>query len=57
MIDKKKLKLLGVAILGSVIGYTVISLFILPVTILQYIAIEAIISILHLMYNTAKSAD
>jgi|APFre7841882793_1041355.scaffolds.fasta_scaffold26254_1 hypothetical protein len=57
MIDKRKLKLLGVAILGSVIGYTVISLFILPVTILQYIAIEAIISILHLMYNTAKSAD
>jgi hypothetical protein len=57
MIDKKKLKLLGIAILGSVIGYTVISLFILPVTILQYIAIEAIISILHLMYNTAKSAD
>jgi hypothetical protein len=57
MIDKKKLKLLGVAILGSVIGYTVISLFVLPVTILQYIAIEAIISILHLMYNTAKSAD
>ena len=57
MIDKKKLKLLGVAILGSVIGYTVISLFILPITILQYIAIEAIISILHLMYNTAKSAD
>jgi hypothetical protein len=57
MIDKRKLKLLGIAILGSVIGYTVISLFILPVTILQYIAIEAIISILHLMYNTAKSAD
>jgi hypothetical protein len=57
MIDKRKLKLLGVAILGSVIGYTVISLFILPVTILQYTAIEAIISILHLMYNTAKSAD
>jgi hypothetical protein len=57
MIDKRKLKLLGVAILGSVIGYTMISLFILPVTILQYIAIEAIISILHLMYNTAKSAD
>jgi len=57
MIDKRKLKLLGVAILGSVIGYTVISLFVLPVTILQYIAIEAIISILHLMYNTAKSAD
>jgi hypothetical protein len=57
MIDKKKLKLLGIAILGSVIGYTVISLFVLPVTILQYIAIEAIISILHLMYNTAKSAD
>jgi hypothetical protein len=57
MIDKKKLKLLGVAILGSVIGYTVISLFVLPLSILQYIAIEAIISILHLMYNTAKSAD
>ena len=57
MIDKKKLKLLGIAILGSVIGYLVITLFVIPLTILQYIAIEAIISILHLMYNTAKSAD
>jgi hypothetical protein len=57
MIDKKKLKLLGVAILGSVIGYLVITMFVIPLTILQYIAIEAIISILHLMYNTAKSAD
>ena len=57
MIDKKKLKLLGIAILGSVIGYLVITLFVIPLSILQYIAIEAIISILHLMYNTAKSAD
>ena len=57
MIDKKKLKLLGIAILGSVIGYSVITLFVIPLTVLQYIAIEAIISILHLMYNTAKSAD
>ena len=57
MIDKSKLKLLGIAILGSVIGYSVISLFVIPLTVLQYIAIEAIISILHLMYNTAKSAD
>ena len=57
MIDKNKLKLIGIAILGSVIGYSVITLFIIPLTVLQYIAIEAIISILHLMYNTAKSAD
>jgi hypothetical protein len=56
MIDKSKLKLLGIAILGSVIGYSVISLFVIPLTVLQYIAIEAIISILHMMYNTAKSA-
>lgn len=57
MIDKSKLKLLGIAILGSVIGYSVISLFVIPLTVLQYIAIEAIISILHMMYNTAKSAQ
>lgn len=57
MIDKNKLKLLGVAILGSVIGYLVITMFVITLTVLQYIAIEAIISILHLMYNTAKSAD
>jgi hypothetical protein len=57
MIDENKLKLIGIAILGSVIGYSVITLFIIPLTVLQYIAIEAIISVLHLMYNTAKSAD
>ena len=57
MINKSKLKLLGIAILGSAIGYSVITLFIIPLTVLQYIAIEAIISVLHLMYNTAKSAD
>lgn len=52
---KNKIILWIAAILGSIIGYFTISLFIIDVTILQYIAIEAIISILHLMYNTVKS--
>lgn len=48
-------KLLLVAILGTLIGYYVTNTFIQSMSFLQFIAIEFVVSILHLLYNIAKS--
>jgi len=43
-----------IALLGSVMGFFVINIFITPLSISSYIGIELIISLLHAMYNKAK---
>lgn len=50
----KNVILTFLAILGSVICFYIIDMFILPVTIGKYIAIELVISMFHYMYNKAK---
>ena len=50
----KNVILTFLAIIGSIIAFFIVDLFIVTVTIGQYIAIEVIISILHYMYNKAK---
>jgi hypothetical protein len=42
------------AIWGSILSYFIISLFIVPITVGKYIAIEVVISFLHYMYNKVK---
>jgi len=49
-----KYKLLIIALAGSVLSYYIINLFINPITILQYLGIETIITIFHTLYNKAK---
>jgi hypothetical protein len=49
-----KYKLLIIALVGSVLSYYIINLFISPITILQYLGIEIIITIFHTLYNKAK---
>lgn len=50
----KNVILTFLAIIGSVISFYIVDLFIVPVTIGKYIAIEFVITMLHFMYNRAK---
>jgi len=49
-----KFKLLIIALVGSVLSYYIINLFLFPINILQYIGIEVVISIFHAMFNKIK---
>ena len=46
--------LIIIAILGSLCGFAIVDLFILKITIIQYLFIEGIISGFHWLYNKAK---
>jgi hypothetical protein len=50
----KRTMLLLLAILGTVLGYMSLNLFIVTVSFMQYIGIEIVLSLLHWMYNRAK---
>lgn len=50
----KKFMLFMMAIVGSVIGFAIISIFILDMSVGQYILIELVITALHWLYNKAK---
>lgn len=51
-----KFKLLIAAVLGSILGYFLINLFIVTVNIPQYIGIEAVVTIFHMIYNKLKAS-
>jgi hypothetical protein len=48
------LKLLPAAILGTVISYFIINWFIVPISFLGYLGIEATITLFHSLYNVLK---
>jgi hypothetical protein len=50
----KNVILTFLAILGTMISFFIVDMFIIPITIGKYIAIEVVISVLHYMYNKAK---
>jgi Flp pilus assembly protein TadB len=52
-----KLKILIIAMMGTLIGYTVVNLLIIPMTFWQYFGIEVIITVLHMLYETAKQRE
>ena len=43
------------AIIGTLISFNIVNIFIISTTVGQYLAIEVVISILHFMYNKAKT--
>jgi hypothetical protein len=51
----KNVVLTFLAMLGTVLSFSIVNMFIIPITIGKYIAIEVVISILHYMYNQAKA--
>jgi len=55
IINKPKLMLLAFAIVGSISAWALINLVIIKMNILEYFIIEIIITLLHLMYNKAKT--
>ena len=50
----RKLILIMIAIVGSACTFTFVNLFVLEVSIIQYVCIELIISGFHWLYNKAK---
>jgi hypothetical protein len=48
------MKLLPAAIIGTVISYFIISTYIVQITFLKYLGIEAIVSVFHALYNSLK---
>jgi hypothetical protein len=47
--------LLLTALLGSVLGYYIINLMIVPVSVFEYLGIEGVITIFHSIYNKLKN--
>lgn len=43
-----------IAVLGSIISYYTVNLFIVSISFMQYLIIELIITIMHALYNKAK---
>lgn len=43
-----------IAIIGTIFSFYIVDMFIIPVTIGEYIAIEIVISTMHAMYNKVK---
>ena len=50
----KKFMLFMMAVVGSVIAFAIISMFILDMSVGQYVLIELIITAAHWLYNKAK---
>ena len=51
---KPKLILGLLAILGTLVAWSIISLVIIDINLLQFLVIELVITIMHLVYNKAK---
>jgi len=51
----RKGALIIIAIIGSLFGYTIINMFVVEMSFGKFFIIEVIISILHELYNQAKS--
>ncbi len=49
-----KINLFFIAILTSVLAFSIINLFIIDISIIQFIIMEIVISSLHALYNVAK---
>ncbi len=52
-----RINLFFIAILSSVLAFKIINLFIIEVSIIQFIIIEVVISSLHALYNIAKKQE
>ena len=50
----KRAKLFMIAIVGSVIAFMLIDLLVINITVVNYIFIELIITVMHSLYNIAK---
>ena len=51
---KNKLGLIGLAVLGTVLGWLATDMFIITIGIWQFLFIELIITLFHEIYNLAK---
>lgn len=52
-----KIKIMVLAMLGTLFGFLIVKSFIIPVTFWQYFAIEVIVTVFHMLYETAKKKE
>jgi hypothetical protein len=52
-----KMKILLIALMGTLIGYKVVQLFIIPITFWQYFSIEVVVTLLHMLYEQVKQKE
>jgi hypothetical protein len=50
-----RLKLIGLAVLGTAMGYLIVKHLIQEMSFWQYLAIELCITLFHELYNTTKN--
>jgi hypothetical protein len=50
-----RLKLIGLAVLGTAMGYLIVTHLIQEMSFWQYLAIELCITLFHELYNTTKN--
>jgi hypothetical protein len=52
-----KIKIVLVAMLGTLFGFLIVKSIIIPVTFWQYFAIEVVVTIFHMLYETVKQKE
>lgn len=51
---RNKLTLLAFLIIGLIAGYNIINYFIVPINYIQYVIIEIVVSVFHVLFNYSK---
>lgn len=52
-----KLKIVLLAMLGTLFGYLIVNAVIIPVTFWQYFAIEVVVTLFHMLYEQVKQKE
>ena len=52
-----KIKLVLLAMAGTLLGFLIVKTVIIPVTFWQYFAIEVIVTLFHLLYDQARKKE
>jgi hypothetical protein len=52
-----KIKILLIALMGTLIGYRVVDLLIISISFWQYFSIEVVITVLHMLYEQVKQRE
>jgi hypothetical protein len=52
-----KMKVLLIALMGTLIGYRITDLFIVSLSFWQYFAIEVVVTLFHMLYEHVKQKE
>ena len=52
-----KLKIVLLAMLGTLFGYLIVNAIVIPITFWQYFAIEVVVTLFHMLYEQVKQKE